>query len=354
MSKKKKKFKESIGIDIGSHSIKIVHLVRRKNRLELANYAVKKTVPEDIEYNPSDLSNSRYAPLISRMFKEMNIKPNKKKHIVSAIGGDNVSIKQIKTIFLPEDELESALFFEAKKHLPISGSDMILDYQVINVEEKTNNMNILLAASKKEQLDRHTSILNSAGVIPGTVDIEPLAIVNSLTLNYPVEEGAYVMLDLGAHTTNMVIYSPESKLFSRNIDFGGYMLTKDIMKQKGIAFSEAEEFKLKYGLKEKSDKKKDDIVALDIAEKTAVEQIALAVRRSMRFYVKEAGNSDFRKIYLTGGTANTLGLPKFLEKQLNIPVEKFNPFESVRVPRDLKYNPDPQLTLAMGLALRPE
>ena len=69
---------------------------------------------------------------------------------MTSVGGDNTSIKQIKTIFLPDDELESALFFAAKKHIPISGSDMVLDYQVLSVEEKTNNMNILLGATSKE------------------------------------------------------------------------------------------------------------------------------------------------------------------------------------------------------------
>jgi len=127
MAKKKKiKFKESIGLDIGSHSIKLVHLKKLHEGFKLLNYEIISTVPEGHEYTPSDLSPDRFAPVLSGMLRSLKINPKKIKHIVSSVGGDNTSLKQIKTIFLPEDELESALFFEAKKHLPISGSEMLL------------------------------------------------------------------------------------------------------------------------------------------------------------------------------------------------------------------------------------
>ena len=106
------------------------------------------TVPQYV----STEQERRFAPVIAEMLRSMKISPKKIQHLITCIGGDNISIKQIKTIFLPDEELESALFFEAKKHLPISGGEMILDYQVLSVEEKTNNMNVLLVATTKEEM----------------------------------------------------------------------------------------------------------------------------------------------------------------------------------------------------------
>jgi len=356
MAKKKvKKIKESIGIDIGTHSIKLVHLKKLHEGFKLLNYEIRSTVPEGLEYTPSDLRKDRFAPILSSMLKTLKINPKKIKHLVSSIGGENTSLKQIKTIFLPEDELESALFFEAKKHLPISGSEMMLDFQVLSVDEKTNNMNILLGASTRTLVNEHTKILTDAGIVPGIIDIESLAIANSFALNTFVEEGVYVILDIGAHNTNMVIYGPKAKFFARDIHWGGYHISKDIMKKKKISFEDAENYKREKGIiEDKSENKGASLLALDITDKTTQEQIALEVKRSMRYYVKDAGTSDFRKIYLIGGAAKTPGLTEYMQENLNVETEIYDPYTNLEMPEKFADKKDPQLALALGLAMRPE
>jgi type IV pilus assembly protein PilM len=356
MAKKKvKKFKESIGIDIGSHSIKLVHLKKIHEGFKLLNYEIRSTVPEGVEYVPSDLRKDRFAPILASMLKALKIKPKSVQRLVSSIGGDNVSIKQIKTIFLPDEELESALFFEAKKHLPISGSEMMLDFQVLNVEEKTNNMNILLAASTKSLVNEHSEILVQAGLNPGIIDVESLAVANSFALNTFVEEGIFVILNIGAHKTNMAIYGPQAKFFARDIPWGGFHITRDIAKREKMNFEDAENYKKENGVIQKQ-KKSDasSLLTLDISDKPTEEQIALEVKRSLRFYVKEAGSSDFRKILLIGGGAKTPGIAEYVEEQLNIPTEVYDPFVNLEMPERFADKKDPQLALALGLAMRPE
>jgi len=356
MKKKKPvKFRESVGIDIGSHSVKIVHLKRLHEGFKLLNYEIRPTVPQGVEYVPSDLRPERYAPIIVEMMKTLHIAPKTVKHLVTAIGGDNTSIKQIKTIFLPDDELESALFFEAKKHIPISGNEMVLDYQVLDVEEKTNNMNILLAASTKDILNEHTNILVSAGLNPNIVDLDSLAIANSFALNSFVEEGVYVLLNVGAHRTNMVIWGPNSKLFARDIPFGGYHFTRDIMRKRQLEFNDADVYKMEWGLlDDPKSASASTISVLDISEKSTEDLIVEEIRRSLRFYVKEAGNSDFRKIYLMGGTAKLKGLQEFVQDKVNIPTEQYMPFVNIEMPEKFQDKKDPQLALAIGLAMRLE
>ncbi|MCB5229608.1 MAG: type IV pilus assembly protein PilM [Candidatus Cloacimonetes bacterium] len=349
------KFKESVGIDLGSHSVKVVHLKRLHQGYKLLNYEIRPTVAQGIEYIPSDLRPERYAPVLVEILKTLRINPKKVRHLVTSVGGDNTSIKQIKTIFLPDDELESALFFEAKKHIPISGSDMVLDYQVLSVEEKTNNMNILLGATSKELINEHTNILQTAGLAPNLVDIDSLAVANSFALNAFVEEGVYVMLNLGAHRTNMVIWGPEAKFFARDIPYGGYHFTRDIMRKRQMEWEEAENYKLEWGLLD--DPSKDEartLSMLDITEKPTEDAIVEELRRSLRFYVKEAGNSDFRKIYIMGGTAKLKGLQDYIQEKISISTEVFMPFINVEMPEKFVDKKDPQLALAIGLAMRAE
>jgi type IV pilus assembly protein PilM len=333
----------------------VVHLKRLHEGFKLLNYEIRPTVPQGVEYIPSDLRPDRYAPVLVEIFKTLRINPKKVQHLVTSVGGDNTSIKQIKTIFLPDDELESALFFEAKKHIPISGTDMILDYQVLSVEEKTNNMNILLAATSKELLNEHTSTLVSAGLTPNIVDIDSLAVANSFALNAFVEEGVYVLLNLGAHRTNMVIWGPEARFFARDIPYGGYHFTRDIMRKRQMEFEEADEYKLKWGLlDDPSISESKTISMLDISEKSTEDAIVEEIRRSLRFYVKEAGTSDIRKLYMMGGTAKLKGLQEYIQEKVSIPTDVFMPFINVEMPEKFMDKKDPQLALAIGLAMRTE
>ncbi len=356
MAKKKvPKFKESVGIDIGTHSVKVVHLKRIHEGFKLLNYEIRSTVPDGIEYIPSDLRPDRFSPVIAEMLRSLRINPKKIQHLVTCIGGDNISIKQIKTIFLPDEELESALFFEAKKHLPISGGEMVLDYQVLNIEEKTNNMNVLLVATTKDQMKDHTNTLTACDLTPGIVDAEALAIANVFALNTYVEEGVFIILNIGAHRTNMVVYGPNSKFFSRDIDFGGFHMTKDIMKSKNISFEEAEKYKFEYGIKgPQAQAQSISLSTLELSDKATEESIAQEVKRSLRFYVKEAGSSDFRKVLLIGGGAKTIGLAEYLNENLNIETEVYDPFYNLEMPEKFRDKKDPQLALALGLAMRTE
>jgi len=352
---KTQRFKETVGIDIGSHSVKVVHLKKLHDGFKLLNYEIRPTVPMGIEYVPSDLRPERFAPVLIEILKTLHINPKSIKHLVTSIGGDNTSIKQIKTIFLPDDELESALFFEAKKHIPISGNDMVLDYQVLSVEEKTNNMNILLAASNKDLLNEHTNILVSAGLTPNIVDIDSLAITNSFALNAFAEDGVYVLLNIGAHRTNMVIWGPDSRMFARDIPYGGYHFTRDIMRKRQMEWETAENYKLEWGLNDAADAAQVQTISmLDISEKTTEDLIVEEVRRALRFYVKEAGNSDYRKVYLMGGSAKLKCLVEYIQDKVNIPTEIFLPFINVEMPEKFQDKKDPQLALAIGLAMRLE
>ncbi len=212
----------------------------------------------------------------------------------------------------------------------------------------------MLAAATKSHLNQHTKILSEVGLTPGIVDIEALAIANGFALNSSVEDGVYVLVNLGAYKTNMVIYGPKAKFFARDIAWGGFHITKDIMKRKKMNFGEAEQEKIENGILdivEKSDKK--STLSLDISEKTTEEQIVSEIKRSLRFYVKEAGNSDFRSIILTGGSSKLKGLPEYIESQLNIETRRLNNFENLEILTGSS-EIDPQLTVAIGLAMRPE
>lgn len=153
----------------------------------------------------------------------------------------------------------------------------------------------------------------------------------------------------------MVIWGPEARFFARDIPYGGYHFTRDIMRKRQMEFGEADEYKLKWGLLDDpsiSDSK--TISMLDISEKSTEDAIVEEIRRSLRFYVKEAGNSDIRKLYIMGGTAKLKGLQEYIQEKVSIPTDVFMPFINVEMPEKFMDKKDPQLALAIGLAMRTE
>ena len=76
------KFKESVGIDIGTHSVKVVHLKRLHEGFKLLNYVFRPTVPYGVDYIPSDLMPDRYAPVLVEIFKTLRINPKKRTNTI--------------------------------------------------------------------------------------------------------------------------------------------------------------------------------------------------------------------------------------------------------------------------------
>ena len=73
---------------------------------------------------------------VRELMREMNINPKRVKNLVTSLNGTNVSVKQITTMDMPEDELFSSMTFEARKHIPMDGSDAVIDFQVFGPNPK--------------------------------------------------------------------------------------------------------------------------------------------------------------------------------------------------------------------------
>ena len=89
-----------------------------------------------------------------------------------------------------------------------------------------------------------------------------------------------------------------------------------------------------------------------IAERTVYDSLVEDMRRSLRFYAKQTGQSFFLKIFLTGGAASTPGLTGIVNEKLNIECAVFDPFESMVGAEDVSTSNPSQFTTALGLGIR--
>jgi len=348
--------KSVLGLDIGSYSVKLVEIDNDDRGYRLKSYAISELYGEGEEYDAEGPSYSRQSMAVRDCFKQLKLNPRRVKNLNCSVGGQDVAVKQIRSISLSAEELESSLTFEARKHLPLEDTDAILDYQILSDSTSASNIEILMVATTRKAFDYHIKLLNELGIKPRVMDAECTALLNSYFLGRgkPVGETALVFLDIGAKFSTLTVFADEGMLFSRDIAVGGHKLTEDIKNLQDIEYAAAEEMKKTKGLGAFLGGDDDSESSIKITRRKALDSLVDEIRRSLRYYSKETGVRDFEKILLCGGSANMVNLNSHLAQALSMNVEVYNPFELFTVPPGFNEALGTQLATACGLALREE
>ena len=121
----------SISIDIGTSEVKLIELSKGNDTASVASIHSINTWKDINSFNPEKLEKANWVASIKDICSEVKINPKRIKSITSAISGKNLSVKEITTLEMNEDELFQSLEFEAKKHIPLDGTDAVMDYHII-------------------------------------------------------------------------------------------------------------------------------------------------------------------------------------------------------------------------------
>lgn len=348
--------KSSFGLDIGNHSVKLVEIDSDDGRYRLKNFSIVELYDDNEEFEAEGAGYSRQVEALRKSFRQLKLNPKRVRGLNCAMGGTNVAVKQIRSIPLAAEELESSLAFEARKHLPLDDTDAIMDYQILDGGAEASQMEILLVATTKKAFDYQVKLLRDLGVSPRIIDAESVALVNSylITRGKPEGESALIFLDIGAKFSTLAIFSDRAMFFSRDIAIGGHKLTEDVKSIHEVEYAEAEHLKRERGMGALLGKSDSEGSSIRVARRMAVDGLVDEIKRSLRYYTKETGIRDFDKVLISGGTASTINLNSHLAKALSLNVEIFNPFELFTVPPGFNEKIGAQLATACGLALREE
>jgi type IV pilus assembly protein PilM len=349
---------QRVGLDIGSHSIKIVVLEKSGTQNRLKDYTVFPLYAEGEMFDPDGPKKSIVVPRLLNAFAQLNLQPRKIKHLASSIGGAAVAAKEINSVQMTDEEMDSSLMLEARKHLPLDGSETIVDYQILGDDPvESDKLRVLLVAATRKYFQTHLETLRDIELKPGIVDIDQLALLNAyLALNDLPDDGVQIFLNIGCRKTNLSVLGRKNLFFTRDIPIAGYTFTQDLMKRYNLSYEDAERIKITQGMEPnlpRSSVSGEDAAGLQLAEKGSFERLGDEINRSLRYYVKETGQSYFHSIVLTGGSARLAGLDDFLQRKFNLPVTLYNPCAGLETGgKDIETGT--QLAVAVGLALRAE
>ena len=346
-----KKDANLIGLDIGSSSIKFVELKRKKDRLVLRQLDNVPLSPETIVEGAIIDSYD----LINTLKLLVSIHHIKKRKVAISVSGPPVIVKRITTTYMTEKEFEEIVDWEMERYLPFDLSEVSLGYQIIRADEDKKQLEVLVAAVKKETLEEYVSVVSEGGLTVKVMDVDALAVGNAYLYSREVAGDETILLvNMGATLTNLNVISSGVPTFTRDIALGGDHFTKEIQKRVGVTFERAE--RLKIGEKNLNDAQ--DLIVKDIL-KTAKKSLTNEILQAINFYHSTFEGKGISKIVLSGGTALMNGLSQYIEETLNIPTSIMNVFEHLginekKVDMDLLKTSAPVFGVAFGLALRRE
>lgn len=348
----------ALGIDYGYTQVKAIDLEKTGGEIKILKTGTEPLKLDSSQFDPENVSNSHWIAAIQELMASMKLNPKRIKSTVSGISGNHVNIKQLTTLEMADEELTISLEFEAKKHIPLDGTEAVMDYHILGQNAKElDKIDVLLFATTKNLINQHNGILKDCGFKTGIFDTDPVALVNMYLFNRDLpEDGADVILNIGSQNTTLVVWGQNNPFFTREIHTSGYQFTKAIMDTHNIGYPEAEQMKFELGTSAiKSEEKapesgSDSPFSIQVAEKTIFTNLTEEIRKSLRYYMKSNPQAFFNNFYLCGGSAPLAGLSEFIAEQLKVKVSLLNPLGKFPECSDIE-NPY-KYGISFGLALR--
>ena len=345
----------SLGIDIGKYSIKLVELDYINNEAQVKTIGSIPVFDDINKFNLEKISRSQLEACLQDLCKQLSINTKRTKNIISSIPGSLVDIREIATLDMPDQELSTSLELEAKKHIPLDGTDAIIDFHHLGINNKEiDKINVLLASTTKNIIKEHATLIKNAGFKPNIFDADPIAISNIYKFNNELpKEGADVILNIGNSATTLIVWGKNCPFFTRNIETAGNYFTNEIMRTFNVDYITAESMKFEKGINVFSDEDQEnteDSIGLSIEKKTPFNDLAEDIKRTLRFYMKNNNKAFFNKFIITGGSSCLPDIENFIASTLNVTVEILDPFKTIN--NDIKVDNLNQYSTALGLALR--
>ncbi|EFK05982.1 type IV pilus assembly protein PilM [delta proteobacterium NaphS2] len=344
-----------VGVDIGSHAIKVLEIQQTKNGRFLKNFGMI-GLPRNAIREGDIVEKEAVAGALKKLFTNLKIR---NQNVAVALSGYPVMAKRVTLPVSKREKIEATIHEQAEQYIPFDINDVNLDFDILergdssedNAAKGDQSLEVMLVAAKKDVIDAYVSLLRTAGLNPGVLDVDFFALQNAAEVSIGVETEGYAIVNVGAEELGINTVADGTSLFSRDSSFGGSQITDLIMGHFDVDFETAEEIKV--GAVE--DKPWDKRLAASVAG--VVADWAQEIKRALDFVETTYPDKTIGKIFVCGGSCRIRGFQKYLENYTGLPVRELNPFSSLIPNRDLfdeayLNHMAPQACVAMGLALR--
>jgi type IV pilus assembly protein PilM len=340
-----------IGLDISSSSVKLVELGRGKD----GGLVLERCAVEQLEKGwITDGNVEKFEEVADAVRRVVKKSGTKTKDVAMSLPASAVITKKI---VLPgglsDAELELQVESEANQYIPFSLDEVSLDFCVVGPSSSSaGDVEVLIAASRKEKVQDRQGLAEAAGLKPVVVDVESYAsrLATGRLIDGLPNKGLDTMValfEVGAMTTSMQVIRNDEVLYDRDQAFGGAQLTQLIVRQYGFSPEEAE-------TKKRSGELPEDYESGVL--RPFVDNLAQEIGRALQFFFTSTPHNRVDYVMLAGGSASLPGLTDAITAQTSFACQVVNPFEGMAMGggvREKKMRREaPSYLSACGLAMR--
>ena len=360
---------DRIGLDIGSHSIKMVQLERRRGEIFLLKWG-KKDIPANV-INRGIVDNPvQLGQLISCLFKNNGVE---NPGVVAAVPCQQVFIRHLYLPPMPDEEISEAIRYQVQSLLPIPAGEAVMDYMIPRRTRKCSEkkyIEALVVAARRPVVEALQAGIKGAGAVLQTLEIEPLALyrMSLFSLNQKSAlpnrrrwlSTSLISILKKLRSSIIAEYGLDKYDFRKmnqkifiGTDFIPQKLRKATDSRSGVLLINANQSMVKFSLFEGEILRFNRNVQLSTENVLAngiTKELSAEAWRSLEYYQLEYPYSQVERILLTGDGIRKADLT-VLAEQLAIPTVRLDPLMGIKVDQSVSREELEEIRLGYGVAL---
>ena len=239
------KLSSVLGIDIGSHSIKVCEVKASGGSATVSAVGVIATPEGAVDY--SGVYNSEaVGAALKQIMAQVGVSSSAA--VVTIAGQHAVLVRVVEVPRMdPDKELKSHMEWEINKNIPFAETNIMSDYKVLpSADPNSANMDVVMAMAPMTAIEAVMDCVKRAGKKAVAIDVAPLSVARSMAISNPdfAKENGIIMVDIGHSTTSINVYEHNNLVLPRPVPGGGEMVTRAIADAMQTGVSEAETYKL--------------------------------------------------------------------------------------------------------------
>jgi len=280
--------------------------------------------------------------------------------VLSFVSGPAVSIRQAPFPKMGNRELKDAIFLRLDKYSPFTLDESILDFTVISDIREAGMVrdNVMVVAARRDVVSEHIATFKKAGLEPTSISVIPFALVSAARRFARLRSDEVVcMIDIGSQFTNIVFIRNQKLDLTRTITIASNAITEAMTValateagELALSVTEAEELKKQYGIPSADNTEKlpsgIPVKHLLTLQEPILARLLAEINRSIDYYRREFTVPGISRILLCGGGAGLKNIKEYIESNVGLPTEVFDPFRTHNL-----YRRDRPFTEGLGTRL---
>jgi len=328
--------KEIVGLDVGSHTLKVVRISKDRGGVEVTHLATAPT-PEGALENGLVVNREELTDAITELMASQGLEGSP---VATAVTDPSMVATVIQLPRSLQSTIHTSIRFEARKHVPFDVDQSVVECQVLDPQDKHNeNMSVLLVAVRREVVEGRVEVLEAAGLDPVIVDVKQLATMRALLYGNQdpsIFHQTVALVRIGAAFTEITMVRNGAFVLARIVPIAGTNMDRAVMSTLSVDAAEARRLKetlARAATREELASLPEDTRQVSQVIHPVLEEIVRDIQRSFYYLASrlniDPASSPVERLMLTGGVARMAGLDSYLATQLETNVEVCNVFRAL-------------------------